>query len=109
MTKFIPLAFLPKLDAQNFLELYDGNSDEVPRKLLKSWIAKAERLNNIERTKGHEALQMELNKYSRKNRKRTESINSNSSYESNSSNSSKYGDSYYIRGISYADMLKSNI
>lgn len=108
MTIIYSLDLLPGLDAQEFLTTYGGNSDEVPRKLLKSWIAKAERLNNIEKTRGHEALQIELNKYKTKNRKRAWSINSSSSSESKSSNNINNSDSY-LRGLSYADIVKSNI
>ena len=109
MTIVQSLDILTGLDAQDFLTIYDGNSDEVPRKLLKKWISKAERLNNIEKTRGHEALKIELNKYNSKNRKRSLSINSNSSIDSTRSNNINHQYSLYREGISYADMLKSNI
>lgn len=109
MTIIQSLDILTQLHAQDFLTIYDGNSDEVPRKLLKKWISQAERLNNIEKTRGHEALKIEINKYNTKYRKRSLSINSNSSIDSTKSNNINYEYSLYREGISYADVLKSNI
>lgn len=102
--QIIDLEYLPNKDVDEYYDIYGGDSSQVPKRLLKKWASKANRLQNIEKNKGIEAYMYEFHKYQNKKRLRTWSFNSELSTESNKSDSS-----YVRNGISYADILKSNI